>query len=120
MAVERDGVGEVEAVDEVRVRRRRAQERAEGAVDVQPETVLAADLGDLAERIARAGVRRGRVRDHDRGTNAVRAVALDRRDERRGRSGGSASSTGTCRTQSAPRPSVRSAFTFVKCSSVLP
>src|SRR5581483_1115614 len=57
-------------------------ERAERAVDVQPEVVALADVGDLVERVARAGVDRSRLRDDDRGLDAGGAVALDRLDER--------------------------------------
>src|SRR5207248_3238869 len=54
------------------------EEGAEGAVDVEPETLLGAELGDLRDRIAGAGVDRARLRDHQRRLDARGAVAADR------------------------------------------
>ena len=84
VTVDGDRVRPLEPDDERRRARTEAEEGAEGAVDVEPEPVLGAEIGDLGQRVCSAGVRRACVGDHDRGEDAVRTVARDRRLERDG------------------------------------
>ena len=65
MAVDRDGVGKIQAVDEARVGRGKSEERTEGTVYMQPQTVAATDVGDLSQRVARTRVGGGGMRDDD-------------------------------------------------------
>ena len=62
---------------------REPEEGAEGSVDVEPEAVLGADLGDLGQWVACSGIRRAGVGDHDRGKDSAarsRAIAaIERR-----------------------------------------
>ena len=52
-------------------------QRAEGAVDVQPEVLLGADVGERREIVDRAGVDRARGPDHEeRPRAAARSAAM--------------------------------------------
>ena len=78
MRVDDRGVGEVEAVVEVRHALVEDARQAVGAVDVEPDAELVRDLAQRADRVDRAGVRRARGGDDGHREHAVGEVALDR------------------------------------------
>ena len=63
--VERDRVGEREPAERVAAALGQHGEAAVGRVDVEPDAALAAERGELVERIDRAGARRAAVRDDE-------------------------------------------------------
>ena len=75
--IDRDRVRPLEPAEEVGGARGRGRGSAIGSVDVHPDAVLGADVGERVERVDRAGA--GRAGDaHDRdGGHAGGAVALD-------------------------------------------
>ena len=93
MRVDRERVDAVEPLEERRRRGRRRGGRAVGAVHVQPDAVLGADVGERIERIDRAGARRARHADHgDRRDAGGESVSIAR-----------ASSSGRTRNASSQR-----------------
>ena len=77
VAVDGDRVGQLDPVHERRRSLAEPEEGAEGGVDVEPQALAGAEVRDLAQRVRRARVRGGRVRDHDRGdAAAARSAAI--------------------------------------------
>ena len=74
MRVDRDGVGALDAAQTPAVLLGEREAAAVCRINVEPETVLARDVGQLVERVNDAG--RGRAR---RARDAARACALPRR-----------------------------------------
>ena len=83
--IERDRVGRLDPAQRRTSALGQRREAAVGGVDVQPHAVLAADLGELAQRIDRAGVGRARGDAREQRRAAGRDVGLDRARERRRR-----------------------------------
>ena len=106
--VEGDRVGAVEAGEEMAGRRRRGSGQPIGAVHVQPDAQLGADVGERTDRIDRAGERRPAVATTATGT---RPSARSARIASRTASGGSlrSPSIGSDRTFAEPIPRISAA-----------
>jgi hypothetical protein len=66
VCVGRPRVGALQPFDEVAEPGRDGRPDPECSVDVQPRTRVLAEVGDLGERVERAGVHLARLRAHDR------------------------------------------------------
>ena len=110
MRVQGDAVGTLGPAEPRTPALRQLEESAVGGVDVEPETLALRDVGDLGERIDRAGVRRARRPDHEERTPPGRAIGA--RTMRPSSSGSirSSASDGTIRSASGPKPAIIAAF----------
>ena len=79
--IQRDAVGPFDPSEPLPAPIGELEEAAVGAVDVHPQRFGLRDVGDVAEGIDRAGVRRADGRDHEERTAARRAVFADHRAE---------------------------------------
>ena len=84
VGVERDRVGELEPGESLATSVGEACERSVGAVDVQPDAVLAADLGELSQRIDRSDRGRAGICHDDERRQSGHDVGGDGRPERIG------------------------------------
>ena len=112
--VERDRVGELHAGERLAAALAEAGEGAVGAVDVEPDAMLAADLRELAERVDRARGRGAGVRDHHERLPAAGEVGGDRAAEGV-RADPRPRSVGITRTWSGRKPSARAARASDEC-----
>ena len=116
MRIDRDRIGALDPAEERTQRVRHRRDAAIRAVDVHPQSVLGADVGDLVERIDRAGRDRAGGRDHRERLVAVPHVALDRGAQRVGAHATVGRRTESMRTASRPMPSMSAARVFTSCT----
>ena len=85
--IERHGVGQLEPGQRRAAALGQRGERAVRAVDVEPQAAFPADRGDRGQVVDRAGVRRPRVREHEKWQATGAASASPRQRGRRAASG---------------------------------